>query len=81
MANKVDRDYWLDERKVIFTGNEQSCEMDGFTRDTTISLWENKHDNLILIQDGDQVVLSWDEFQELAEFYREEMDRLELKYG
>ena len=74
MADMLDdEDY---RGKVIFS-------LQGSDDDDDIVLYEtdNSTDNLILKQGNQEVVLSWDEFQELAEFYREYMDELELKYA
>ena len=68
-----DEDY---RGKVIFS-------LQGCSDDDDIVLYEtdNSTDNLILKQGNQEVVLSWDEFQELAGFYRDYMDELELKYA
>ena len=48
--------------------------------DGTIRLHQvPESENLILKQGNDEVVMSWDELQELTEFYRGAMDKLEVE--
>ncbi len=55
--------------------------IDILTDPDPISLWELPNDNLILKQSDQAIVMSWEELDELAQYYVRAMEELAKKYG